>query len=72
MEQQRKGIVVARECEISKCSGKLTRTGGKQDMTADWRATEKADVIRDWLPTSALAVATTNIGQKRGCGMAAK
>ena len=23
-------------------------------------------MIRDWLPTNALAVATTNIGQKRG------
>ena len=41
-------------------------------MTADWRATEKAEVIRDWLPTKALAVATANMGQTRGCGMAAK
>jgi len=50
----------------------LTLTGGKQDMTADCRATEKAEVIRDWLPTKALTVAITNMGQKRACGMAAK
>ena len=41
-------------------------------MTADWRATEKADEISDWLPTRALAVAIRNMGQNSACGMAAK
>lgn len=41
-------------------------------MTADWRATENAEEMSDWLPTRALTVATMNMGQNRGCGMAAK
>ncbi len=47
-----------------------TRTDGKQDSTADWRTMEKADVMRDWLPTRALAMAITKQGQNMGCGMA--
>ena len=46
------------------------RKAGHDSRLARYR--EGRCLIRDWLPTNALAVATTNIGQKRGCGMAAK
>lgn len=49
---------------------KRALTDGKQDSTVDWRTMEKADVMRDWLPTSALAIAMTKHGQKIGCGIA--